>query len=61
VLDQHAARFPSGQFTEEREGLRVVAACDLGRSDARARAEQFLRSRPQSPLASRIHARCDRK
>jgi hypothetical protein len=58
ALEQHAVRFPNGQLSEERDGLRVVAGCDLGRTDARTRADQFLRARPRSPLAPRIRAEC---
>jgi RNA polymerase sigma-70 factor (ECF subfamily) len=59
LLDKHAALYPKGQLAEEREGMRVLANCSLGRPEARRKADQFLRSRPQSPLATRIRKACD--
>jgi hypothetical protein len=61
ALNDHASRYPNGQFSQEREGLRIVAACSLGAAGASAKAATFLRARPKSPLAARIHDACDRK
>jgi hypothetical protein len=61
ALNEHAARFPKGQFAEEREALRIVVNCATGSAGARAKAEQFLRARPKSTLAARIHQECDGK
>jgi RNA polymerase sigma-70 factor (ECF subfamily) len=58
ILDQHAALYPHGQLAEEREGLRVLAACTLDKREGRDRANAFLRLRPSSPLAGRIRAAC---
>lgn len=58
-LAEHAKNFPSGALSEERQGMRVLALCALGRSDARAAAESFLGAHPQSPLATRIRSSCD--
>src|SRR5262249_48369813 len=58
LLDVHAARYPSGQLAEEREALRVLAACTATRADAGARAARFLRAHPRSPLAARIRRAC---
>jgi hypothetical protein len=58
LLDAHASRYPHGQLSEEREALRVLAGCSLGRPDAREKAAQFLKNRPESPFASRIGKVC---
>jgi hypothetical protein len=57
-LDAHASRFPRGQLSEERDALRVMAVCSLGRPDAKKAAASFLRARPASPLASKIRKAC---
>jgi hypothetical protein len=59
LIEAHKARFPQGDLSQEREAVRVVALCALGRvrEAGRARA-QFLRAWPSSPLASRISAAC---
>ena len=61
LLDTHASRFPQGQLTEERDALRVLAVCALGRGDARSAAESFLKSRPRSTFAPRIREACGLK
>ena len=58
LADRHAERFPKGQLSEERAGVRVLAGCALGRPDARAQAEKFLRTRATSPFARRVRAAC---
>jgi hypothetical protein len=61
AIDEHATRYPKGQFADEREALRIVAGCSIGRSDARAKADRFLRAHPTAPLASRIRKECGEK
>jgi len=59
LLDQHARRFPAGILDAERLATRVLVLCDLGRvAEARAGAERFLATRPDSPLSARIRASC---
>ena len=59
LLDEHARRFPGGVLAEERDAERVLALCAAGRtSDARARAERFLRERPKSALAPKVRTSC---
>jgi hypothetical protein len=55
LVEEHASRFPGGVLVEEREAERIVVLCALGRTEeARARASQFVRARPRSPLIGRI-------
>jgi hypothetical protein len=58
LLDAHAARYPKGQLTEEREALRVICGCSLGNATARRKADQLLKRHPESPLAARIRKAC---
>jgi len=56
-LKQHAARFPNGILTEEREALAVRILAAIGRSrDALARAEDFQRRFPNSLFAPTVEA-----
>lgn len=51
AISRHAAQFPRGRLSEEREGLAVQALLAAGRRDeARTRAERFKRSHPGSLL-----------
>jgi hypothetical protein len=49
-----------GMLAQERRALSVIALCQWrpGR-DAQARAAEFLRDAPESPLADRVHLACD--
>jgi hypothetical protein len=59
LLNQHAREFPNGALTEEREGLRVVAACQGGASPVVQRAaSRFLQRSPHSLMAGRVRAAC---
>jgi hypothetical protein len=59
LLNQHAREFPNGLLAEEREGLRVVAACQGGASPVVQRAaSRFLRRSPRSLMAGRVRAAC---
>jgi len=59
VLDRHAREFSSGVFVEEREALRVIAACSAGESaGSTAAAQRFLASYPHAVLAARVRSSC---
>jgi hypothetical protein len=59
LLEEHAARFPSGDLREERIAARINVLCSLGRiDDAREEAKRFLAQAPETPYASRIRASC---
>jgi hypothetical protein len=56
---EHARRFPQGALTEEREGTRAIALCNLGRrTEGRAVAEHLLLASPTSAMASRVQRAC---
>ncbi len=57
AIDRHAADFPRGQLTEEREGLRIIALVQAGRrEEAQSRANQFRTRYPRSLLHSAIES-----
>jgi hypothetical protein len=59
LLDQHAASFPSGELSQDRESERVLVLCALGRTnDAKAAASRFLASWPRSTYAPRVRESC---
>jgi hypothetical protein len=59
LIDRHAEQFPDGEFRHEREGLRVIALCELGRLDeARRASEGFLARSPGALLIQRVSAGC---
>jgi hypothetical protein len=56
-LDQHAAHYPTGQLSEEREALAVQALVALGRVDeARGHAAAFTKRYPTSMLSPVVQA-----
>ena len=56
-LEEHAARFPNGRLSEEREVLTVQALASSGRTaDARDRAARFRHAFPQSILLPAVDA-----
>lgn len=55
-LTEHATRFPSGVFSLEREGLRVLARCAAQPDPALARA--FATRHPESPMIGQLQRRC---
>ncbi len=58
-LDEHAARYPRGTLRQESLAERVVALCQLGRTDeARALAAPLLRENTRSPAVERVRASC---
>ena len=59
LVDNHAARFPDGQLAQERDSLRVLTLCELGRDDdARTAARAFFAHWPGSPHGARLRASC---
>lgn len=55
LAEAGAAEFAAGTFTQEWQGVAVLALFELGRGDeARARAESFLRRYPSGTYAPRI-------
>lgn len=59
MLDEHAARFPSGALSEERSAARILALCGVGRTgEARSAAKAFIAASPSSPLVPRLESSC---
>lgn len=59
LLEDHAARFPSGSFATERRGLHVVALCASGKlAEGRREQAAFLKSFASSPIAARVRGAC---
>jgi len=56
-LGEHAARYPAGVFSTDREALRVLADCAERREPARA--ERFVAAHPTSPLVERLTRACE--
>jgi hypothetical protein len=56
-LGEHAARYPVGVFTTDREALRVLTACAERREPRLA--EQFVLAHPTSPLSERLTRACE--
>jgi hypothetical protein len=58
-IDEHAVRFPSGAFVQERLAIVAVAWCALGdRARGRAAAAQLAQRAPSSPLLARTRSAC---
>jgi hypothetical protein len=59
AVNKHAALYPSGVLSQEREGVRAIALCGAGSmSQGQAAARRFLAQASKSPLASRIRSAC---
>jgi hypothetical protein len=59
AIAEHERRFPNGQLSEEREGLRVFALLGAGRTAEACRAATAFRRRfSHSMLLSRMNAAC---
>jgi hypothetical protein len=55
LLNDHAKRFPTSKFAQERETLAVAALVTLGRTeDAQKRADAFKTTYPDSPNIRRL-------
>jgi hypothetical protein len=60
LIEEHDRRFGAGLLREEAHAARVLALCRAGRvEDGRARAEEFTREFPGSPLLPRVRRVCD--
>jgi hypothetical protein len=61
LANEHARRFPSGTLSQEREGARAIARCQLAEPAARASMQSAFEARyPGSPYAARVKAACTR-
>ena len=59
-LSDYDREHGQGVLTQERQALEAIALCRWRPgSDAQARAAQFLRSAPESPLANRVRSACE--
>jgi outer membrane protein assembly factor BamD (BamD/ComL family) len=59
-LSEHAAKYPTGALSEEREGIRAIALCRAGRAaEGRAAADRFLSSTRKASLAARVRTACN--
>ncbi len=59
-LSDYDREHGQGVLTQERQALKAIALCRWRPgSDAQARAAQFLRSAPESPLANRVRSACE--
>lgn len=59
ILSTYGARFHHGELREERDVVRILALCSLGRrEEARASAALFLRAHPGSLLTHRVNGPC---
>jgi hypothetical protein len=59
LLNEHAARFPSGKLATARQVTHMMALCQAGKSgQARQEAASFLAKNPSSPFATRVSGIC---
>jgi len=59
LLNEHAARFPSGKLATLRQVTHMLALCQSGRApQARQEAASFLAKSPSSPFAERVSRIC---
>jgi hypothetical protein len=59
LLDEHRTRFPRSDLKLERDGLRVLTLCELGRkAEATSLAQKLLERAPRSPLRATIEESC---
>ena len=58
LIGELEARYPDSRLLEERRALELMAYCGAGSTDARSRAERFLREHPESVYAGRIREAC---
>lgn len=58
-LDKHAARFPRGALSRERDASRAIALCRSGAlSRGQKLAERYVAQHASSPLCTRVRAAC---
>jgi hypothetical protein len=61
LLDEYAARFPSGRLADVRAVAHLTALCQLGQTRlARSEAKRFLGRYPNSPFTDRVQRVCAR-
>ncbi len=58
ALAQHAHEFPTGGLSEERDALRVLAACQRGDAESEQAAAHFVAAAPRSLMAARVRTTC---
>jgi hypothetical protein len=58
LCTEHARRWPHGAFEQEREGVRVLAACALKQRDSEQKARAYFTRFAHSPLTPRIRMTC---
>ncbi len=59
LLEQHAAKYPKGTLSEERQAARAIALCRAGEQRrGRQLAQRFLAKSPKSPLAGGVRSAC---
>lgn len=59
ALEAHAREFPRGTLARERDGLRIVALCELGRlADAQRHLDRFIAADARSLQLPRIREAC---
>lgn len=56
-LGEHAARYPRGVFSTDREALQVLVSC--AERPEPARAARFVAAHPTSPLSERLTRECE--
>lgn len=60
-LDEYARQHSVGMLTQERKALSAIALCHWQPGpEAQARASEFLRISPDSPLAKRVRSACEK-
>jgi len=60
-LDEYGRQNGVGMLSQERKALSVIALCRWQPgTEAQARASEFLRNSPDSPLARRVHSACEK-
>jgi hypothetical protein len=60
-LDEYGRQHSAGMLTQERNALLAIALCQWQPGPkAQARASEFLRISPDSPLAKRVRSACER-
>jgi hypothetical protein len=58
LIGELEERHPRSSLLEERRAVELLAYCVAGASDARTRAQRFLREHPRSVYAGRIAEKC---
>lgn len=59
LTQAHAAEYPQGALTPERDAWRSLAACRLSRSDAGRIFAAFLKDHEGSPYTARVRGACE--